>query len=122
MNPNYLSINAAAAGADPDSVLHHFRKLVELRHTEPAVAHGDFAMLLADDEQLYAFTRTYGDTELLVVGNFSGERASPPLDDTWASAELVLGNYADAPWRDLRPWEARIYRRVSTAASSSTTA
>ena len=122
VNPNYLSINAAAAGADPDSVLHHFRKLVELRHTEPAVAHGDFAMLLADDEQLYAFTRTYGDTELLVVGNFSGERASPPLDDTWASAELVLGNYADAPWRDLRPWEARIYRRVSTAASSSTTA
>ena len=101
VNPNYLSINAAAALADPDSVLHHFRRLIELRHTEPAVAHGDFAMLLADDEQLYAFTRTYGDTELLVVGNFSGDPASPHLDDTWAAAELVLGNYADAPWPEL---------------------
>ena len=33
--------------ADPDSVFHHYRRLIELRHAEPAVAHGDFTMLLA---------------------------------------------------------------------------
>ena len=43
-----------------DSVFHHYRRLIELRHTEPAVAHGDFTMLLPDDEQVYAFTRRLG--------------------------------------------------------------
>ena len=73
-------INAAAARADPDSVFHHYRRLIELRHTEPVVAHGDFTMLLPDDERVYAFTRRLGDVELLVLGNFSGEPA-PELPD-----------------------------------------
>ena len=36
-------------GASPtrDSVFHHYRRLIELRHAEPAVVHGDFTMLLA---------------------------------------------------------------------------
>ena len=34
------------------------------------MAHGDFTMLLPDDEQVYAFTRRLGDVELLVLGNF----------------------------------------------------
>ena len=59
--------------ADPDSVFHHYRRLIELRHTEPVVAHGDFTMLLPDDERVYAFTRRLGDVELLVLGNFSGD-------------------------------------------------
>ena len=43
--------------ADPDSVFHHYRRLIELRHDEPAVAHGDFTLLLPDHERVYAFTR-----------------------------------------------------------------
>ena len=73
VNPNHVEINAEAATADPDSVFHHYRRLIELRHTEPVVAHGDFHMLLEDDERVYAFTRRLDDVELLVLGNFSGE-------------------------------------------------
>ena len=50
-------INAAAERADPDSVFHHYRRLVALRHDDPVVALGDFTMLLPDDEHVYAFTR-----------------------------------------------------------------
>ena len=57
VNPNHDEINAEAAVADPDSVFHHYRRLIELRHSEPVVAHGDFTMLLPDDERVYAFTR-----------------------------------------------------------------
>ena len=32
VNPNYVTINAAAAVADPDSVFHHYRRLIALRH------------------------------------------------------------------------------------------
>ena len=72
VNPNHTEINAARALADDDSVFHHYRRLIELRHAEPVVAHGDFTMLLADHEQVYAFIRRHGATELLVLGNFSG--------------------------------------------------
>ena len=64
---------------DPDSVYHYYRRLIELRHTEPAVVDGDFTMLLPDDERLYAYTRRLGATELLVIGNFSGD-AGPGRD------------------------------------------
>ena len=76
VNPNFEEINAEAARADPDSVFHHYRALIALRHTEPAVALGSFSMLLEDDERVYAFTRRLDDVELLVLGNFSGERVT----------------------------------------------
>jgi oligo-1,6-glucosidase len=115
VNPNYPEINAAAAVADPDSVYHHYRKLTELRHSEPAVVDGDFTMLLPNDERLYAFTRKRGSTELLVIGNFSADTVRAEIDDAaaWAAAELVLTN-ATAPSDDLTmgPWQAVVYRRT----------
>ena len=113
VNPNHAEINAEAAWADPDSVLQHYRALIELRHAEPAVVHGDFTMLLADDERVYAFTRRFEDVELLVVANFSGERAVAHVPDgeRWAGAELVITNGDPAPaGLELGPWEARVYR------------
>jgi oligo-1,6-glucosidase len=106
VNPNHVEINAEAARADPDSVFHHYRALIELRHSEPAVAHGDFTMLLEDDERVYAFTRGYRDVELLVLGNFSGEHVTVDLPG-WADAEVVIGEPGDG----LRAWEGRAYRR-----------
>jgi oligo-1,6-glucosidase len=114
-NPNYTEINAAAEAADPDSVYHYYRKLIELRHTEPAVVDGDFTMLLPTDERLYAFTRRLDRTELLVIGNFSADPVRAEIDEaeTWADAELLLTN-VDPPPRDLTlaPWQAVIYRRT----------
>src|SRR3712207_1558074 len=72
VNPNHKEINAQTEIANDDSVFHHYRRLIELRRTEPAVAHGDFHMLLTDHDQVYAFTRRHGTTELLVLANFSG--------------------------------------------------
>ena len=125
VNPNHKEINAQAEIADDDSVFHHYRRLIELRRTEPAVAHGDFRMLLADHEHVYAFVRRYGTTELLVLANFSGEPATieVPDADRWQGAELILANYAvDATGGmrhlALRPWEARVYRVRSPLGST----
>ncbi|GAA2168180.1 alpha-glucosidase [Pedococcus bigeumensis] len=120
-NPNYPEINAAAAVADQDSVFHHYRRVIELRHTEPAIAHGDFHLLAPDHETLYAFTRSYEGVELLVLANFSsddldlsGLGQDGTLDlDGWDSAALLLGNLGEpgSPTATLRPWEARILKR-----------
>ena len=71
LHPDAASVNAAAQVDDPDSVFAHFRRLIALRHAEPAVAHGSFRMLLPDDKQVYAFVRELDATRLLVVANLS---------------------------------------------------
>jgi oligo-1,6-glucosidase len=118
VNPNHVEVNAAAALADPDSVFHHHRRLIELRHADPVVALGDFTMLLPDDEQVYAYTRELDGAALLVVVNVSGEERAVDLGDAWPLdadggwSALVLGTHAaeGAP-AVLRPWEARVHRR-----------
>jgi oligo-1,6-glucosidase len=113
VNPNHAQINAAAAVADPGSVFHHYRRLIELRHTQPAVVHGDFTLLAPEDEHVYAFTRRHEGTQLLVLGNFSGETVTADVPGERAGAELLLSNYADAPaGLSLRPWEARVHARA----------
>jgi oligo-1,6-glucosidase len=106
VNPNHATINAEAQRADPDSVFHHYRRLIELRHSVPAIVHGDFTMLLEEDERVYAFTRRYEDTELLVLGNFSADEVLVDLTG-WEDAELLIGEAGGA----LRPWESRVYCR-----------
>jgi oligo-1,6-glucosidase len=117
VNPNYEEINAETQVLDKDSVFWHYKRLVELRRTEPVVAHGDFTMLLDDHPYVYAFTRRLDDVELLVLGNFSAEQQPVDLPDVdvWRSSEPLITNVPQeqgkAPSLHLAPWEARVYRR-----------
>jgi oligo-1,6-glucosidase len=89
VNPNFDEINAAAQVDDPDSIFNHYRRLIELRHTLPVVAEGDFTPLAEDHPQIYAYVRRLGDAELRVVANLSSEPAE------WEGETLA-------------PWEARV--------------
>lgn len=114
VNPNAVEINAASQVDRDDSVFAFYRELIRLRHELPVVADGDFTMLLPDHEAVYAFTRCLGGTELLVLGNFSGEPQRVDVGDPgWAAAEVLLGNYPDGPGLDLRPWEFTCRLRIA---------
>ncbi len=122
-NPNHTTINAAAERADPDSVFHHYRQLIHLRHTVTAVALGDFSMLLEGHPRVYAFTRCYDDVELLVLGNFGAADVTVDLAAEWAVAEWAAaevlirsGGTGEAPrigadGVTLGCWEALVLRR-----------
>ena len=111
VNLNYLTINAAAAVEDPNSVFHHFRKLIELRHDHPVVVHGRFELLLPDHEQIWALTRTLNDQVLLMIANWSSHPAIvfrgtlPDLTD----GEVLLATHGESTSLNLEPWESRIY-------------
>jgi oligo-1,6-glucosidase len=111
VNPDYVEWNAAAQRDDPSSVLAHHRRVIALRHENPVVALGDFAMLLPEHDDVYAFTRGLGDGVLLVVCNLS--RTPYPLADLLpqaVDADLLLGNLAASDPALLAPWEARVLR------------
>ena len=110
MNANFVTINAAEATDNPDSVFHHYRKLIALRHEHPVVVDGRFALLLADHDQLWAFTRTGDDQQLLVLANCSSRPAELPRDGlpSLQGAEAWLGTHPAAVVTSMAPWESRV--------------
>ncbi len=117
VNPNYTYVNVEAALADPDSVFHTYRRLIELRKEHPVLTYGAYDLLLGDHEEIYAFTRTLGDERLLVILNFTENTPlfKLPAEVSFTSHELLLSNYdVDTPENIrqvvLQPYKARVYR------------
>ena len=121
LNPNFAQINAAQAAEDPDSVLHHYRRLIAMRRVHPVLVHGRYALLLPDHPQIYAYTRTLGTGDSaerwLIVCNFSGDGPvfDLPADVAASTCDWMLGNYPPCEGdalhgSPLRPWEARMLR------------
>ena len=113
VNPDHLTWNAAAQVDDPDSVFAHHRRLIALRHADPLVTDGAFALLLPDDERVWAFTRRGADGELLVLANCSSEPVRVDLD---AHGDVVLATHPDPAPPALRPWESVVLRRARRTA------
>ena len=124
VNPDYVTVNAAAEAGEPGSVFEHYRKLIELRHSNPVITDGDFELLLPGHPAIWAFLRRGQDAdgaaaELLVAANFSADvtAAALPVDPEWADATVVLSNLPGQdplqppPDLKLRPWESVIWRR-----------
>ena len=110
INPNYREIHAEGQMNDEDSVFSCYKKLVHLRKEYDVFVDGDFRLLLADDENIFAYTRTNGDQTLLVLCNFYDTTVSYSLDEDVSGMELLVSNYRDADETGtLRPYEARMY-------------
>ncbi|GAA1394370.1 alpha-glucosidase [Luteococcus peritonei] len=114
VTPNKDTVNVAAAVADPDSVFHHYRRLIALRHgDEPVnqvVREGVFELLEPEHEQLFAYTRTLeGVGSLLVLANMSSEPcALPSSSGLPRGGEPVLTTHGEGSAQELAPWESRI--------------
>ncbi|MGI8314144.1 glycoside hydrolase family 13 protein [Halobacillus mangrovi] len=117
VNPNYKSINAEEALADPDSVFYYYQKLIKLRKSKDLVVHGKFDLLLEDSEEVFAYTRSYGNEVLLVLCNFTGKEQKVLLGDFHQeSGEVVLTNRegtitdpSSLAKVSLEPYEATVY-------------
>jgi len=111
-NANRDVVNVESEVADPDSVFHHYRQLIALRHTDDVVVDGRFALLLADDPALWVFTRTLGAQMLLVLANCSSSPVTVPpgaVPDL-SGSEVLLPTHEPPYGLDLRTWESRVHR------------
>ena len=114
VNANYPEINVAAAEADPNSLLHYYRKLLQFRKDNEIVRYGDFKMLKTQKE-VFAYVRTYKGQQMLVVNSFSSQVQPFRAPETFEMCEdeQVLGNYEQCAVVHngclLRPYETRVY-------------
>ena len=108
---NHTEINAETALADPASVFHHYRRLIELRRELAVVRDGAFDLLLPDHEQVFAYTRTLDGQVLVMLANLSDDPVDLPADGLpeLAGAELLLTTHEDVVPGQLRPWESQVF-------------
>ena len=87
-----------------------YRQLIRLRHEHPVFIDGEFELLLPDDEDLFAYTRTDDTARLLVVCNFHGRILTDPLAEMEKCRTILYCNYEDCPdGAQLRPYEAKVF-------------
>ena len=116
VKPNYKEINVENALKDRNSVFYYYQKLIKLRKEHEIIVYGDVNLLMEDDENIFAYTRSYNDEKLLVILNFFEKEAEFKLDEgmKFDGAELLISNYeVDNPELKnmiLRPYEARVYK------------
>lgn len=86
---NSPQINVENATEDPDSILHHYRKLIALRNGNDIFKYGDFEMLYPSHEKLFIYRREYGADSVIVCCNFANEQITLPQD---ISGTIILGS------------------------------
>ena len=117
VNSNYKAINANDAIANPESIFHYYKELIQLRKKHPIIVYGKYELLDPDSEDLFAYTRTYEGEQLLVLSNFTKNELSydvPAKLMDYSSSSLMIGNYKDVDENlentlILKPFETRVY-------------
>ncbi|MDQ6595898.1 glycoside hydrolase family 13 protein [Bacillus salipaludis] len=117
VNPNYSEINVADQEKNPDSVLSFYKKMIRLKKANEVFTYGMYNLLLAEDPQIYAYTRTLSQDRVIVLANLSERPASIGEGNgiVFDYKNLLLKNYEIEKHEPseritLKPYETRVYR------------
>ncbi|MDP4086853.1 MAG: alpha-glucosidase [Bacillota bacterium] len=114
LNPNFKQLNAKEQVMNPHSVFHYYKKLIDLRKKYEIIVYGKYELLMEEDEQIFAFTRSLGKEKLLVICNFFKEEPLFVFPEEESAKKLLISNYPvderePIQHLSLRPYEARVY-------------
>jgi oligo-1,6-glucosidase len=110
INPDYRTVNAAAEERDTASVLHYFRRMIQLRKSEPLLVYGKYQLLDRENPQVFAYTRSLQGRTLMVALSFSAKGGRTALPAGYTSGKILINNLASSPLQgarlELGPYQA----------------
>ena len=87
LNPDHSALNVAQQIEDSTSMLSKYKRLIELRNSEPVLQYGNYKKLNFKDDCIY-FTRTYNGSDIDVIINFG----KPITIDLPSKNEILIGS------------------------------
>ena len=115
VNSNYKTVNAKQQTTDPDSVFSYYKELIRLRHENDIIVYGEYELLEPQNEELFIYTRTWNNEQLMVLCNFTDKDVVIPaavMAQIPADAQILISNHVGNLEAVLRPYEARVYRYI----------
>ncbi|XZH20356.1 alpha-glucosidase [Clostridium perfringens] len=116
VNENYKTINVEVEERDENSVLNFYKKLIKLKKSNEALIYGVYDLILEEDENIFAYTRTLNNHKFLIMANLTGENAKYMYEkEKLNSKDLILNNYEVYEHKNLteftlKPYECRVYK------------
>ena len=113
VNSKYKTVNAKQQTTDPDSVFSYYKELIRLRHENGIIVYGEYELLEPQNEELFIYTRTWNNEQLMVLCNFTDKDVVIPaavMAQIPADAQILISNHVGNLEAVLRPYEARVYR------------
>ena len=118
LNENHGDINVENDLKNPNSILHFYKNLIQLRLGNEIIIKGSYKQYFPKHKSLFVYERKLGKQRYIVICNFKEKIVHLNAIDLAArGAELMLANYKDAPQaftdgQTLRPYEARVYLKT----------
>ncbi|WP_350291429.1 alpha-glucosidase [uncultured Croceitalea sp.] len=116
VNTNFASgINVETQENDSASVLSYFKKMVQVRKSHLGLVYGKYDLLLANNEEIYAYTRTFESEKYLILLSFSEKETTVEVNEiSYNKALLLISNdKAKAEQSNtrfkLKPYQALVY-------------
>ena len=109
VNENHTTLNAESQENDPNSVLNYFRKIVKLRKENDVLIYGKYTLLDQKNTKVYAYTRELNGKKMLVLLNFSKQKAKANLNIDLTNAKVLINNYPKTE-SQLLPYQAIVYQ------------
>ena len=94
---------------DPASLLNFYKKMIEIRKNNPVIIEGKFELLYKNNPNLFIYTRTLDNEQLLVICSFASKEVKCPIKD-FSNYQLLLSNYEEHK-EIFQPFECRIYTK-----------
>lgn len=116
VNENYKTINVEVEERDENSVLNFYKKLIRLKKSNEALIYGVYDLILEEDENIFAYTRTLNNHKFLIMANLTEEKAKYIYEkEKLNSKDLILNNYEVCAHENLteftlKPYECRVYK------------
>lgn len=107
VNPNYRDINVAHQLEDEHSVLNFYKKLIQLKKSHDIYMYGQFDLIDAENENVFAYTRQLEGKTVVVAGNLTDKQSSLTLPFDIDENAIKLHNYnSQLDSKSLKPFEA----------------
>ena len=117
VNPNYKEINAKVQINDENSIFNYYKRLIKIRKSNPVVVYGKYNLMLENNEEIFAYTRTLDNEKLMVICNFTAKNSVFKCEEKieFKERELLISNYhVDINEKidtiNLKPYESRVYK------------
>lgn len=100
INNDYQTWNAAVQISDPSSVFQYWAKILRLRKTWVDVfVYGSFTLIDESHDDLFVYSRSFGETTAVVVANFSAKIVDwlvpSEVSPIFSNGSILVGNYEE---------------------------